>query len=539
MAGLTSPTEKKTSRVEDEPDYGETTALSPRLHHISPRMTYRVGHHLSFSIDNDAVQLAAASKFGPRSRLLDIRKVYIPSELSSTEERLDYVTNTISDYVNEFGGRWQTLSLAVSGTETAFRTFLMPWLSKKELSLAVRHKAGKQIPFPIDDCEYDYRRIQKISDGDCQQAEIAIVAATRRLVNDALIPFDRLGLDVSHVYHSQDVIGRLLPALDGFREKNGYALINIGRHATEISYYRGSQLEFFHVSTVGSSLLANRSDPTTFEYFGELLASEIQNSLDYYTGRFSTQFTSQILVYGDLSYTEELIELLRDRFGFAFRRFPAEELHLSGGIDPRFQDSLSVCLPVLASTMCNAELANLLPKNRQLSRKIHRVDRTAFISLAMLLVFLSLGWYVERSHVDRANAQLAHLTQNVEDIRNSSAFHIYNVLKQQIAIDQSYLNSIKETPSFLGLNLKELTRLTPASIRLYSLRYDIKQPERNFDISGVVTHSRIPPEVILAEYVENLKSSPFYENVAVTRHSKRRVGRNSELEFGISARGII
>ncbi len=58
-----------------------------------------------------------------------------------------------------------------------------------------------------------------------------------------------------------------------------------------------------------------------FEYFAESLASEIQNSLDYYSGQFASRFGSQLYIYGDLAYSDDLIELLDNRFELEFRAF--------------------------------------------------------------------------------------------------------------------------------------------------------------------------------------------------------------------------
>ncbi len=539
MLGLKSPTKEQQSRVRDEPDRQRKATPSPNRSLISSKRVHLFGRHLSFNLEDNAMQLAAASRLGPWTKLMDVRKVYISSSLSPAKERQSFIVDTINDYVKEFGGGQPTISLTVQGPETASRVFLMPWLARKELDSAIQFEAKRQIPFPIDESEFDYRLIEKTVDGDHKQIKVSMLAATRRLISDTLLPFDQLGLKVAHVFHSQDIIGQLLPTLPGFHQDNTYTMINIQQRSTVISYYWGAQLVFFHISPVGSSLLGNHAVPTTFDYFTESLASEIQNSLDYYTGQFPTQLTNEILVYGDFSYADELIELLGDRSGFSFQRFPAEDLSFIKGKNRDFEGSLSVCLPVLASVVRNTRLPDLLPRERRLSRSLRRLDKISFFSLATLLVFLCGGWFVQAYQLHHARDRSAQLTRQLESVRSSPEFHVYNMLKQQIAVNQSYLERIKETPSYLGLNLKELSRLTPVQIRLYYLEYDASQPERNFSIFGIVSNSKIPPEIILAEYVETLRSSPFYDDVVVTRHAKQQVGKVLELDFQISARGII
>ena len=91
----------------------------------------------------------------------------------------------------------------------------------------------------------------------------------------------------------------------------------------------------------------------------------------------------------------------------------------------------------------------------------------------------------------------------------------------------------------MGLNLKELSRLTPPSVRLYSLDYRSQTEGRNYTLVGVITTGETPPELVLAEFIENLTASPFYEGVKVDHQVKRRSNGRFELEFSLSMEGII
>jgi hypothetical protein len=81
--------------------------------------------------------------------------------------------------------------------------------------------------------------------------------------------------------------------------------------------------------------------------------------------------------------------------------------------------------------------------------------------------------------------------------------------------------------------------LTPSTIRLFNLAYEPEKSGEIFTIQGVVTSKEIPPEVLLAEYVEDLNGSPFYENVTLMKYVKRRVADAFEIEFQIDMKGIV
>ena len=112
-------------------------------------------------------------------------------------------------------------------------------------------------------------------------------------------------------------------------------------------------------------------------------------------------------------------------------------------------------------------------------------------------------------------------------------------LKREIARNQAFINMTSEDPSYLGLNLKELSRLTPKAVRLYDLDYQSRIEGQNYNLAGIVTTRETPPELILAEFIENLTASPFYENVRVEQQVKKRAESRFELEFSLSMKAII
>jgi len=506
---------------------------------INPKRGFPFGRHLSFSIDDGSVQMATVSHVGRKKRIRDVRKVYIPNALIGTPGRDDFVANAIDDFVNEFCCRGAQVSIAVSGKETALRTFLTPILKKRELVSAIQFEARKQIPFPLEDCIYDFRPTYKVVGAGQARFKIALQAATRRLIKQHLEPFRQRKIAISHVYHSQDVIGQLLRYLPGFNEDNNYTLMNIERNHSEISFYRGASLEFFHISAVGSSALRKQDDKSNFESFAQMLAVEIQTSLDYYAGQYPRSTPNRIFVYGDLAYSTELLQLLNGHTGFGFERFPVEELDFIPKGECPYTEALPVCLPALASSVCDVRLANLLPaedKVKQAKRKAHTL---AQVFLILLTLLLAAGWAIVKAKTIIAENNLISLNKQVDSFKSSDAYHTYNVLKRQIAGDRTYIEKVKESPSYLSLNLKELSLVTPRSIRLFHLAYQADESDKNLTLQGIVTSGEMPPEIILAEYVENLNFSPLFENVSLTKHVKRRRGDVFEIEFEIGMRGIV
>jgi Tfp pilus assembly PilM family ATPase len=496
------------------------------------------GRVLAFFLDETSIQMAAVTCRAGRIRVRHVEKVYLP-RTQAPETALSALTGPIDSWVRKYGGRRPRITLAVGGERTAYRVFFMPVLKARDLNSAISYELGHQIPFPVHDCYCDYRPIFKVGDKGQQRYRIALAAATRRFVSEQLAPFRALNLDVSHVYLAQEVVGQLLKRLPNYNEEQHYTLVHIKRNSSEIAFYRGCSLEFFNTVSTGSSMLDGEGGTTRFEYFAESLATEIQTSLDYYTGQYSRNYTSDIYVYGDLSYGDGLVSLLNGRTSFTFQNFPADRLGLAMSYQGAFEDVLPVCLPALAAATCRERMAGLLPdeeRNRLARGKLAVAGRATLLSLALLA---ATNWYVGKLGNDGDAARLAQLQTQVESFRNSDAYGAYSILKRQVAADRQYVETARKQPSHFHLALKELSLMTPPSIDLSNLSYTRDADGKTLTIIGVASGCDIPPEVTLAEYAVTLASSPFFGEVAVIKHVKRSADDKCEIDFAIKMREVI
>ena len=506
---------------------------------VPPGKRLKNGRTISFAFNDNSVEMAVISRFGKKVKIKDLRKVYIPDEIVISEDKTRFIVNTVRGYLDEFDRRGSRVTVSATGPETAFRIITLPKMKRKEIRTAIGFEIKKLIPFPLEDCLIDYRIVANINRDGREFYRLAIHAATKRFIREITGIFETLGRDINFFYNAHDVIGLLLEELPFFKKDANYALLNIGKNHSQISYFSGSNLVFYHVISLGSSLLSNRYDDAKFENFTELLAGEIQNSLDFYTGQFSSHFTNRIFVYGDMAYAEEIISLLSDHFGFEFSRFPCEGLSFYRDEYEEYLYSMPACLQALAGGICSQKLANLLPVERQQVLRQKFIDKVSIIGLLLLSSIFTYTWWLENTQLGYAEDYRNELQQKIDAYKNSDEYVQYNILKRQIVRDQTYLAKIKEVPSYLGLNLKELSLLTPKSIRLYLYDYHADEEEQNLIMYGTVSSANIPPEVILAEYVETLNHSRLFSDVTVMKHYKSRVKQVFELDFQLRMRAGI
>ncbi|HVP07493.1 MAG TPA: pilus assembly protein PilM [Candidatus Acidoferrum sp.] len=504
---------------------------------IRSKERYRWGSEVSFVVDQTGIQMASVSCLGRRCTLQDTRKIYFPAKALADQDRNAFIMQTVSEYLQKHGGGRAQLSLGISGPSTVFRTFTMPALSRNSLESAIRFEARKQVPFPAADCQYSYRPVSRIERDGATRVRIALHAATKVFIQEQIAPFESAGMNVGTIIHAPEALGHLLKKLPEYSEEQHFTLLNIERTRSELAYYRGSELEFYHVCTLGSSFISDRTDPTVFEYFAESLAGEIQNSLDYYAGHVSGQHANRIYIYGDLAYTEELISLMSDHFGFEFRRFPGEDLDLGAKDIETVQSSLAVCLPAVAAAICPIHAADLLPHANRQHLRVTKANRWSLFGLLAISALLTVLWLVQVSERASGQQKFNNLTGQIEEFRSSKLYDTYNLLKRQVARERIYLQNAKPPVSRFSLMLKELSNLTPDGVHLNQLNFDTGLPDQNLQILGAATSTTVPPEVLLAEFVENLKASPVFRDVTVVRYDKRTVGSGFELGFELSGKG--
>ncbi|MEE8576322.1 MAG: hypothetical protein V3T31_03625, partial [candidate division Zixibacteria bacterium] len=182
---------------------------------------------------------------------------------------------------------------------------------------------------------------------------------------------------------------------------------------------------------------------------------------------------------------------------------------------------------------------NLLPDEKKSAQGEAKSGVYGRVAVAAMFLAMAASWFAMKNKAGITELKLIELNRQVAEFRNSEAFHTYNLVKRQIALDQAYLDQIKESPSYLALNLKELSQLTPKPIKLLYLDYEPKTAEKNMYLHGLVETDEIPPELILAEYVETLSASPFYEDVSILRHVKKKIDGRFQIDFQIQMRGVV
>ena len=496
------------------------------------------GCHLAFGCDEHHLQMAAVHHLGHRLQLVRAEVRDLPDDFESEDARADFISDSVRQFSQHYGSRRAQTSLVIFGQETVFRSFLVPDLKRRDLKSALVFEAKKQLPFPTESCFLHYRVSSRVHDQSGTRLRVAMHAATAAYVQSQLAPFTRAGLPVAHIHHAPDAIGQLLPHLKDFARQKAYTLVEVFRHGCQISYFRGVNLEFTFAGSTGSASLGDFPDPTTLQRFAEALLHDVRASQDYYIGQHVRSLSGCIYFFGDLRFTNDVIEHMNGLSALEFRLFPIAGLSFvstEAAADPHGL----ACLSAIASAANQANLPDLIsPEMKQAALERRRL-RYVQSACTVLALTLALIWLASSRTNQVAREEVAQLERRLAALEKSEAYRVYQVMKQEIAADEAYLQSTRSTPSNYGYVLKEISRLTPPSLRLTDLRFSAEDSTSNTTMSGLVTTSDVPPEIVMAEFVQALRASPLFRDVIVERHQKQQVPEGFELQFSLRAQGVI
>jgi Tfp pilus assembly PilM family ATPase len=499
--------------------------------HLVDKMHYKFGRTIGIIIGDYSVQMAAIRHRGSRSRVLHANKVYIPSSYNTIEKKQDFITAELNRFIGRYGSRSTRYVLGIGGPESAIRILTVPQMPSRELARAVFWEGDKQIPFGLRESYYGHYITESADGSEATNMKVALLAISKKEISQRL-NFLKVGIRLDAIHSELEGIGQLLRYIDGFSENKTCALINIKKYYTEISFFRGERLEFKHISSIGSELLRpTHREHRTIEEFAEVLATEIQNSLDYYVAQFSRSSTDKAFLYGDLSYSDEFTSSLSDKFGIEFRRFPLDNWLKQQPNMIDLAEQLPSMLPVIAISTARKKMINFLPEDLKEKSAIVRFTRRAIPAVTVLAAFM-IGYGGLLSYQVGAQKNRLEMTrQQVARFEQSPSYLMYVQLKEKMTADRSLLDKLKQEPTILNLNLKELSVLTPPTIQLDLYNLQSEQNRQNLYLTGRVISNGNPPEVILADYIARLENSPFFGKVNLKRYTKKASGSEFVLDF--------
>ncbi len=503
---------------------------------------WNFGREVVFQIDQQSMQYCVVQRNLTSTTIIDFGKIYRPRTGSALQDHSTFLSEELQHLAKQHKLSGARFGLSVASSDLAVRTLRIPKMSHSEERNAVYFEGDKSIPFALEDAYWAYRRCKHFTTDTSCDTSITLMALLRTNLDDILLFFENNGIKFDFISQDTEALGLSLKALPDFQESRPFGLLNIRPAKTDVSLYDGSCLQFLHHGGIGSLALGQTlqfgSDASSFipqalSNFAEGVENAIQQALDYYGAQNGIDDLSTFYIYGDFTYSAELIDIMSQRFGITFKRFPVEVFSKYPLMNPELKDILPVALPVVAVATSPFELSDFTPELVHEQRRHKSFVRHSLAAAALTLLTLGLAWSSVWFKNNIAASGFESASETVSRFENSTAYAGYRILKEELMRQERMIKELEHKTSQHYLALVDIAALTPSTIHLDYLQYFPKDAGRNSTLSGMVISRLVAPEVILAEFVTRLGGSPLFTNVQLKSHSKNIDGGTRKVTFSL------
>lgn len=283
--------------------------------------------------------------------------VEYPMILSQPEaDPTEIVRTALAEFMGRNKIQGDRVAVSVPGQSGLSKFIKLPPIEAKKIPDIVRYEARQQIPFPLDQVEWDWQRlVGGIEEGGfVLDAEVALFAMKREQVFKALTPLTEAGIDVDILQLSPMALANMLifdqlpdPAtLDPLEPPPSVVLVSMGVDATDLvitnglriwqrsmpiggnnftrALVQGLKLTFAKAEQLKRNAARAENAKDVFNamkpVFNEF-SSELQRSLNYFTGADRSARIGKVLLLGNASKLKGLADFVAKQLNLEVQRF--------------------------------------------------------------------------------------------------------------------------------------------------------------------------------------------------------------------------
>jgi Tfp pilus assembly PilM family ATPase len=307
--------------------------------------------------------------------------------------------------------------------------------------------------------------------------------------------------------------------IDSGEDELDRALTEAGVNEVELSTLKN---EYGLLSFEDLSRLSLSEPPLGSEkirIFADELAIKVRRALRQWIEEQGEEVVEKIYLIGSLARLRNLAPYLTSKLKIDVVVGDADSLgiELSHPVEMAVPD-LPLLIPALGGSSNERAKIELLPQEAKLHRKLTRVKVGIKIALSLIIGVTLLLSFVTHIHflalrrvVDAQRAEIA--TLKAGERRDIPLKGKKEELRRELTRYHSIAGDVRP---IWASSLREITNIIPAGVLLRKMRLD-GEAEALF-IDGVVVQKEkgIPPEVVLARFVEEIEGSPFFAGVSLT-----------------------
>jgi hypothetical protein len=489
----------------------------------------RIGHQLGLVISERNLRVCLIRRWLFRNHILEVETFALDADYAdSWLARIKAVADIVAGYLEKHRLKNIPINMGLLGEDIAFRRMYLPHMPPKELTAAIMWEGEKLFPFDFSQCSIDYEIVDCEKRNDIDHVGINIVAAKANIMEIIYEQFHAAKLKVGQIGFLPAYIASVLSASELIRADEHSLILYLDDEYSTAMFAKDSNLIFFQQfvtkpleSPEGDRGLANIS----------ALAAELTSFFDLYNGQGIDYTVSGIVVCGKYAQNPDTIEFLRDRTGIACRPIFDDE-SLPGQLGYPTKGQMESHLDALTAALVSPDYHPLAPVTiRRAEEKKKMITRVGIVTALAMFAAFTMQFQLHMQEQSR-RSRLESAKAAVHSFEESSGYQGYINLMGKLDRGQAYLSKTEDVHrSHFHILMKELSLLAPEYINLTGIDCEEDEGKYVLRLNGHVRLTGFSPEIVLAEYVEALGASAFFDNVTVSHHDKNREQDRFDLAF--------
>jgi Tfp pilus assembly PilM family ATPase len=489
----------------------------------------RIGHQAGIVISKRSIRLCLVRRRLFRNRVIGTATYIMDPDISGNwVGQIEAAANILKSHLRENRLTRVPINIGLAGEDIAFRRMYLPQMPAGELSAAVLWEGEKIFPFNLNQCQVDHKLVDRVRRNDTDHAAINIVAARRSIIEIFYHRFGSTGLKIGQIGFLPVFIADKLSGKKIVDSEQHNLFLYLDDEQGMAMFVHHGVLEFFQ-QFVTKPLAHSENDQALAN--PAAIASELNSFLELYNGQSFGVEVDNIIICGKYATDTGAAAFIANHTGLPCRTTTSIKTlssflgYPSGSETTDYLDAITTALAAPGENLL-APVEIREAEGRK--RMITRVNVAA--ALALLVVS---SMHIQLYHQEKSGqCDLEYKKVLVEAFEKSPGYLAYVNLMGKLVRDQAYLNKTHHFgESHFNIVLKELTLLLPEHINITSINLEEAEDKYLLQLDGHVRLDGFSPEIVLAEYVETLGASPFFQNVAVSQHDKKREGSRFDLTF--------
>jgi len=285
-----------------------------------------------------------------------VEYIEYPMILTQAEaDPVEIVRSALEQFIGRHDLKGDMVAVSVPGSLGLSKFIKLPPIETKKIPDIVKYEARQQIPFPLEQVVWRWQRLAggMEESGFVLDAEVALFAMKREQVFKALAPLEQAGIHVDVLQLTPIALANMaifdqLPdpsTLDPDQHAPSIALVSVGVDSTDLvvtngrriwqrsipaggsnftkSLVQGMKLTFSRAETLKRNAVKAEDPKAVFKtmkpVFNEF-ASELQRSLNYFTGTDKTATISKVLLMGNATKLRGLTDFVAQQLQLEVQR---------------------------------------------------------------------------------------------------------------------------------------------------------------------------------------------------------------------------